>query len=622
MKLPVYYYSSVDLENVPQVADAGIATIVCVPCASLGHTGAAPRQPALLSRRLTPRSRGDLSPPCPGRQYPGNSPTSSAPPSGKHGHAAATDFREYSALKSVELLFVDEVEDVNGPLEAPIASFLKRASGNPLPIGAALSRGHAVGTAAPRPRRPRTGGSSGSRLHPRPRAALCRWPLPPSPLLPLAPPTSSRASTTTPALHLLTSAPFPSPPHPAQPPSGPNSSSWKMAAPSAASARSRTASRLPRRSTGRSKTPPASSAPRGSAPRPRRRSGRGGGAAGGSGRSRPPRNPTPRTPSPPRRPPLRSTSTPPPPPTASPTPPQVRSHTSSSSPLHNSIHRVLASRRCKSSPPAGGVDGALLACAVLLTLDTAARALLGDALRPRRGRCFLTGPAGVLLDLFCAFNLCLDISFLAGDWAARWPSAAAPGAAPPRRCVLFSTARAPGPRPAEKRAGTATDPDGPPRSPRPSAQERQTDPKVLTAIRAARISRVLRLWRAVQAWRRRLARSPPPLPLPHAPPSPAAPPPQADPGPASPTHQDPDRASGGASADSLAADALDCGVAASGACAVLAVALAAPYLTQTPYSAEARAEACRERRQQLTLRRRCVHAHPFERPFALAAVRA
>lgn len=101
-------------------------------------------------------------------------------------------------------------------------------------------------------------------------------------------------------------------------------------------------------------------------------------------------------------------------------------------------------------PNETAIDAIVACCAGVLALETICRqaSLSGDKGGPRRG-----GLVRPLFEAFMFVNLALDVSTLAAPWA-----------------------------------------------------ERQTGGRILVAIRAARVSRVLRLWFLVQTWRQRTVR--------------------------------------------------------------------------------------------------------------------
>lgn len=146
--------------------------------------------------------------------------------------------------------------------------------------------------------------------------------------------------------------------------------------------------------------------------------------------------------------------------------------------MHAAIISQHSTARALLSPArTGAVDGAIIACAAVLLLDTAGRAL---DYQSRWG-----GLLGICVELFCVGSLCLDVSFLKGTWAVRLST--------PLKTHLLVVHRA-------QLSGLF------PPFPRHS-QEAQTSKRILIAIRAARVARVLRLWYLVQSWRRVAVRS-------------------------------------------------------------------------------------------------------------------
>lgn len=130
-------------------------------------------------------------------------------------------------------------------------------------------------------------------------------------------------------------------------------------------------------------------------------------------------------------------------------------------------------------PQRAAVDAVLLASAIVLLSETLAR-FAATALP------YSLAKLGFWVGVFTSCSLALDISFLAGGWAVRPCSAPL---AQPRSCFRTHELRAMLPC------------RGPAFFALFSPQAQQTHWKVLTAIRAARVARVMRLYAVVMHWR-------------------------------------------------------------------------------------------------------------------------
>lgn len=105
------------------------------------------------------------------------------------------------------------------------------------------------------------------------------------------------------------------------------------------------------------------------------------------------------------------------------------------------LHPAAASSGRGAAPRLPTIDGVLFACGLHLSLDSLLRAATGGLLRgadagaaapcdigaggaPGGGDAgghisWLPAAVRITAELFCSWNLCLDVSFLAGDWAVR-----------------------------------------------------------------------------------------------------------------------------------------------------------------------------------------------------------